>query len=327
MNNPNKELVSIGLLIYNAEKYLKYAIESLLKQDYENFEIVISDNCSTDKTEEICRYYAKQDSRISYHRNKENIGAAKNYDLVFRLSKGKYFAWASFDDVWHEKFISKCVECLESHPDAVMCAPAIEFMDEDGVIMEGDFSMYDNFDTTNMTYLQRFKALLLREGWYSIFGMVRRNYLEDVKRDRLNYGADVIILSDLIRQGDFVKHPDKLFYYRNFRKKTELDRYKTLDSPSVEKSFLYPNFSMYYEIMLVALKGKRTFFEKLGVYFYLQSVIWSSKLWKRKTRDEIKHYFYHSLNEKSLLKIVVSLPFFLKFYLVRKLLSGKKKHV
>lgn len=326
MNISSKELVSIGLLIYNAEKYLKFAIESLLKQDYENFEIVISDNCSTDKTEEICRYYATQDNRIRYHRNSENIGAARNYDLVFRLSRGKYFAWASFDDIWHENFISKCVYHLEKYPNAVMCAPAIEFMNQDGsIITEGDLSLYDNFSTLGMNYLQRFKALLLREGWYSIFGLVRRKYLEDIKIDRLNYGADVIILSDLIRQGDFVKYPEKLFYYRNFQNKTELDRYKTLDSPSAERSFLYPNFSMYYEIMLVALKGQNSVFKKLYAYFYLQGVIWNSKLWKRKTRDEIKYYFHHSLEEKNFLKIITSFPFFLRFHIFRKISSRRGK--
>ncbi len=324
MNEVKKDLVSIGLLIYNAEKYLKYAIESLLSQDYENFEIVISDNCSTDKTEEICKKYASIDSRIIYHRNQENIGAARNYDLVFRISKGSYFAWASFDDVWHPSFISKCLEHLKKYPYAVMCAPAIEFIDEEGLVRTSkDYSLYDNFDTNKMTYNQRFKSLLLREGWYSIFGLIRREVLENIKIDRLNYGADVIILADLIRQGDFVKCPEKLFYYRSFEKKTELDRYKTLDSPLVEKSFLYPNFSMYYEIMIVAIKGKNNLLSKIVTYFYLQNVILGSKLWKRKIINEISHYFYQSCKEKSLFKIITSLPFFIRFCLVKNFFRRK----
>ncbi len=75
--------VSIGLPVYNGDNFLAEAIDSILRQTMEDFELIISDNASTDRTEEICREYAAGDSRIRYYRNESNLGAMANYNLVF----------------------------------------------------------------------------------------------------------------------------------------------------------------------------------------------------------------------------------------------------
>ena len=85
--------------VFNGEKYLKESVESILQQSYQNFELIISDNASTDRTSEICRRYLAKDSRISYYRNKENLGGPKNYNRVFELSSAEYFKWAAADDI------------------------------------------------------------------------------------------------------------------------------------------------------------------------------------------------------------------------------------
>ncbi len=86
--------VSIGLAVYNGEKYLGQAIDSILAQTFTDFELIISDNASTDRTPEICKKYAAQDARIRYHRNPTNIGGANNENQTFRMSRGEYFRWA-----------------------------------------------------------------------------------------------------------------------------------------------------------------------------------------------------------------------------------------
>src|SRR5690348_17890875 len=86
--------VAIGMPVWNGEKFVSEAIESILGQTYGDFELVISDNASTDATAEICRGYAKQDTRIRYFRQTKNIGAGPNHHEVFRLSAGRYFKWA-----------------------------------------------------------------------------------------------------------------------------------------------------------------------------------------------------------------------------------------
>jgi glycosyltransferase involved in cell wall biosynthesis len=94
----DKPLVSIGMPVYNGEKYLRQALDSLLTQTYENFELIISDNASTDGTQEICLEYAARDKRIQYHQNIYNRGAVWNFNKVLELASGEYFMWAAYDD-------------------------------------------------------------------------------------------------------------------------------------------------------------------------------------------------------------------------------------
>lgn len=99
-------LVSIGLPVYNGGDYISEAIDSLLSQDYSNFEILISDNASTDATEEICRSYVAKDPRVKYLRQSVNLGPAKNFLFVLHQAVGKYFMWAAHDDIWAPNWIS-----------------------------------------------------------------------------------------------------------------------------------------------------------------------------------------------------------------------------
>ena len=89
----NRSRVSIGLPVYNGEKYLEQALISILSQTYTDFELIISDNASTDRTQAICREYAAKDPRIRYYCNEENLGAAPNHNRVFELASGEYFKW------------------------------------------------------------------------------------------------------------------------------------------------------------------------------------------------------------------------------------------
>src|SRR5215469_6919606 len=110
MSNPK---VSIGMPVYNGANYLRSSVPSLLAQDYEDFELLISDNASTDETESICRELAESDGRIRYFRNERNVGAAQNYNKVFRLASGTFFKWAAHDDECHPTMLRRCVEVLE----------------------------------------------------------------------------------------------------------------------------------------------------------------------------------------------------------------------
>ncbi len=103
-------LVSIGMAVYNGEKHIRQALDSLLAQDYSHFELIISDNASTDKTQEICREYKSLDSRIRYYRNYTNIGALHNFDRAFDLAIGEYFMFACHDDYWKPNYISSCLK-------------------------------------------------------------------------------------------------------------------------------------------------------------------------------------------------------------------------
>src|SRR3954468_18589343 len=105
--------LSIGLPVYNGEDFLAESLDSLLGQTYENFELIISDNASTDATADICRGYANHDSRVRYLRQQHNIGLAPNHNFVFSESRGELFKWAAADDLYGRDLLKLCVEALD----------------------------------------------------------------------------------------------------------------------------------------------------------------------------------------------------------------------
>src|SRR4029434_7870788 len=128
----NVELLSIGMPVYNGGQYLASALESLLNQDSPRLELIVSDNASTDDTEDICRRFVRKDSPITFRRNETNVGAAANFNAVFELSRGHYFMWAAHDDLWHPTYARRCVEMLKQDADIVLCSSDVNFVDECG---------------------------------------------------------------------------------------------------------------------------------------------------------------------------------------------------
>ena len=211
---PHSPLVSIGMPVYNGDRYLRLALDSLLAQDYDNFELIISDNASTDKTPEICREYAARDSRIRYYRNPTNLGSSKNFNLVFELSAGEYFMWAAHDDLWDKSYVRKCAEKLQKHPNAVLCSSEVKFINEEGrqflrVLYNKDLN------TTGLSVRERVRRLIGTINWYeSIYGIIRPEALRKTNLFSDRYGADVVILMELMLLGEFAKVTEPLFDYR-----------------------------------------------------------------------------------------------------------------
>lgn len=119
--------ISIGLPVFNGENSLRLALDSLLVQTMVDFELIISDNASTDQTESICRTYAEKDARIRYIRQVVNLGAEANFLFVLQRSAGKYFMWAAADDVRSEDFIELNFKFLENHPNYVGSVSPVKF--------------------------------------------------------------------------------------------------------------------------------------------------------------------------------------------------------
>src|SRR5207253_6315807 len=129
--------ISVGLPVYNGEKYLVRALTCLVEQEFENWELIISNNASTDNTRAICKEFASRDRRIRYVENESNIGATRNYNRVFELSKGKYFKWASHDDECAPSFFGRCLEAFETSPvSTVLVFARAEIIDEESLVTE-----------------------------------------------------------------------------------------------------------------------------------------------------------------------------------------------
>ena len=150
--NSNNQLpkVCIGIPVYNGEKFLRNALDCLLNQSYENIEIIISDDTSTDSTKSICEVYMKKDLRIKYILQKENLGAFHNFNFVLTQAKSKYFMWAEVDDKWEPEFIEKNIAVLESNPKIVGSISEVSWYGEK--IIRGKSSVLKNLLKFRKTY-------------------------------------------------------------------------------------------------------------------------------------------------------------------------------
>jgi glycosyltransferase involved in cell wall biosynthesis len=203
--------VSIGLAVFNGEKYLRQAIESILAQTFSDFEIIISDNASTDGTADICQEYVALDSRIRYHRNATNIGGARNESLTFQLSKGQYFRNAAHDDILAPHLIEKCVEVLDRDPSIALCYSTIVKIDEQGQqigVIEQDIA------TSNRPFDRFCDLASMNHGCEATYGLMRSSILQ--KTDlQLNYSdSDRTWLCEIGLYGKFYRIPEPLFYQR-----------------------------------------------------------------------------------------------------------------
>jgi glycosyltransferase involved in cell wall biosynthesis len=199
--------------VFNGEKYLKSALDSILAQTYQNFELIISDNASTDKTRHICQEYAKRDGRIHYYRNKVNLGAAWNFNRVFNLSSGVYFKWAAYDDVIAPEFLSKCVSVLDKDSSIVLCHSKTARIDENGMVV----GAYDSATKTDsLKPHERLGEVLRRKGFpWMIFGVMRANALSMTPLLRDYIGSDWNLLAEISLIGRIYEIPEYLFFRRD----------------------------------------------------------------------------------------------------------------
>lgn len=214
--NQNQPLVSIGMPVYNGERFLENALNSILAQTFTDFELIISDNGSTDRTEAICRTYVQGDRRIRYFRNQQNFGAGWNFDRVAELARGKYFKWACHDDLCALEFVQWCVDILEQDPNTVLAYPKTLIIDEH----ESELEKYeDKFHLQSDRASQRFKTYhhLVRYGHqcHPFHGLIRRNILTPLLPLGSYPSSDLILLGKLALYGKFYEVPSYLFWKRD----------------------------------------------------------------------------------------------------------------
>lgn len=206
-------LVSIGVPVFNGERFLARALGSLVAQDFDALEILVCDNGSTDGTREVARSFARRDPRVSYHRSDVNRGAAWNFNRAFALSRGRYFKWAACDDECLPRLVPACVEALdEAAADAVLCYPKTMLIDEDGGVVGG---FEDDLELCEPLPHQRLARLLRSDTEYHpVFGLVRRDVLRTTRLIDRFVGSDIALLAELAVAGRFLEVPERLFARR-----------------------------------------------------------------------------------------------------------------
>lgn len=202
--------VSIGLPVFNGEKYIREAIDSMLAQTFTDFELIISDNASTDETQAICQDYAARDPRIRYYRNESNIGAAKNENRTFELSSGHYFRLAAHDDVLAPPLLEKCVEVLDRDELIVLCYTETAVINEFGEQLKVLSHEYAASDSPQ----QRFFDLARQHDCEPSYGLVRADAMR-ISHLQPDYPeSDFGFLCELSLQGKFYLIREPLFYQR-----------------------------------------------------------------------------------------------------------------
>lgn len=204
--------VSIGLPVYNGENYLAESLDALLAQSFTDFELIISDNASTDRTEEICRRYAALDSRVRYIKQPRNIGAAPNHNAVVAEARGELFKWASHDDLYGPELLARCVAALDEHPDAVLCHADMAIIDSAGALVE----RYDyTLATGSADPAARFRSLLFTDGGDDQYGVIRTDVLRAVAPHKSYHNAGRTMIAELAMYGRFHQVPELLYFRRD----------------------------------------------------------------------------------------------------------------
>jgi glycosyltransferase involved in cell wall biosynthesis len=207
-----RPLVTIGMPVYNGENFIVEALDALLAQTYTDFELIICDNASTDRTGDICREYAARDERIRYYRNEMNIGASANYNLTFELARGDYFKWAAHDDVCAPTYVERCVEALDRDPGVVLAYTQAQAIDSDGQLVKV-YPGKRHFNSPSPR-VRFYEFVVDPHPIVAVFGVMRREVLGRTRLIGKYAGSDRPLLSELSLLGKFFEVPERLFYYR-----------------------------------------------------------------------------------------------------------------
>jgi glycosyltransferase involved in cell wall biosynthesis len=265
-----KPRVSVGLPVFNAEKYLDQAINSILKQTYSNFELIISDNSSTDRTQDICMAYAAKDPRIRYFRNEINLGAAPNFNRVFKLSESEFFKWAPYDDLVAPDFLTRCVEILDENPKIILCYSKIKIIDE-----KSDYVVdYDpGPDTSSLKPHERFRNLVLKPE-YAVqqMGLFRSEILKKTELMGSYPSSDEVFLAQVTLLGEFYELPERLYLYRRHSEQSTQGKQRSrvlFFDTSLKDKIVLPKWLYFFACLRVIANSPIHAYEKLYCYRHM----------------------------------------------------------
>jgi glycosyltransferase involved in cell wall biosynthesis len=260
--------VSIGMPVYNAEKYLEEALKSVLAQTYSDFELILLDNASTDRTGAICQSYVEKDSRVHYFCNENNIGIAPNFNKVFQISNSEYFKWAAHDDILAPEFLVSCVRALDDHADVVICYPRAKIIDDTGTYIVD----YDpGPDTSSIKPHERFRSLILYPE-YAIqqMGLIRSSVMRQTVLMGSYPSSDEIFLAELSLLGRYYEIPERLFIYRRYneqlaQKLDQRSRVPFFDT-ALRGKIVLPKWLYFFSCIKIIHRNQLSWNERLHCY-------------------------------------------------------------
>ena len=207
--------LTIGLPVYNGERFLAEAIASVLAQDYTDFGLYISDNASTDATEEICREAAADDARVTFVRQPRNRGAVWNFNHCFHATESELFKWAAHDDVLLPGWVGRCVEVLADRPEVVLAFTQRVKVDDHGAVVKHNRHRPVSYIDAGAAPGERFADVLRRRrGVIEVFGTARRSVMRETGLLGDYPASDRVFLAEMALRGPFAEVPEVLFLHR-----------------------------------------------------------------------------------------------------------------
>jgi glycosyltransferase involved in cell wall biosynthesis len=209
--------LTLGLPAYNGEQFLTEAVDALLAQTFTDFELIISDNGSTDRTGQIAQRYAAQDLRVRYVRHPVNRGSSFNHNFVIEQARGEFFKWVSDDDLYAPNLLQRCIDALDTRPEISLAHAWTAFIDDQGRVTDKiDYPL-----TTDVPDpVERFRSLLYTQGGDDIYGVVRMSALRQVAPFGSYHWADRPFVAELALHGPFHNVPEFLYFRRDHPDRT-----------------------------------------------------------------------------------------------------------
>lgn len=212
MTDHSEPRVSVGVPVHNAERFLPETLAYLRAQELTDIEIIISDNASSDSTQQICEDAAASDPRVRYIRSENNRGMGWNFNRTLELARAPYFVWNSSDDLLEPSYIRRCVEALESDDQAVLAFSRVRLIDANSKVI-GELGDAD-LDFADSRVHARIEHFLLREAVHISYGVLRTETLRRVGGLPVMRGDDIILGVLMLMQGTFAHVPEQLFRAR-----------------------------------------------------------------------------------------------------------------
>ncbi len=218
MNIKNERpIVTIGLYVYNGEKYIKERLKNIFLQDFNNFELLISDNASNDNTSRICKEFLKKDKRIRYIKQEKTIDIQANANFVLKNTKSKYFVWTQVDDLWEPEFLEENIKILEKNPNIIGSSSKVEIIGSitDSLKESKNDTVFDKLykkirkkfrkmdtQSLNEDFNQRIRKFLKNPGHNNVlFGVFRTKEFQQSVFPEIFVGNDFCIVMNLLKIG------------------------------------------------------------------------------------------------------------------------------
>lgn len=283
-NLTGKPLVSIGLPVFNGQRFLARTLTSLLGQSLADLELIISDNASTDRTQAICEDFARRDPRVRYIRQHVNIGAPRNWNVVVHEARGEFFKWASAGDISSPDALERCVEPLRRDHSIVLCYGHTQFIDEREHLLEisgADFEVNDEHPSDRLARL--WSHLRLNNAQC---GVLRLDVLRRTRLDRLYPSGDMALMAELALYGKFLLLPDVLLYRRQSRDTstsmlTPLERQRVYD-PKATAPMKLIRMRRHLDNAISITRAPIPVMEKIHAYWTALKLAWwdRKRLWR-----------------------------------------------